>query len=54
MVMRSPGFMVDTSTVREFASLYEDAAGDLNAAFDTSGRNAAPPRARRAIDQIAF
>ena len=26
----------------------------VNAAFDTSGRNAAPPRARRAIDQIAF
>ena len=25
-----------------------------NAAFDASGRNAAPPRARRAIDQVAF
>ena len=26
----------------------------VNSAFDTSGRNAAPPRVRRAIDQIAF
>ena len=26
----------------------------VNAAFDASGRNAAPPRARRAIDQISF